>query len=387
MGNDNTSQLEDRCVRKQVRRGFRKAVAGIRKKLSAAGDTKTIDDVLGSGYLGESLGHVNDGRDAFTGDARQLVALVMIMFVGAAIIQYVALTATLRASQSFLLSLSSLLLASFTPWVIDAVGRKAAASYEYYVAASIHAYVVHEAAGCGNSHAWFAHAKRCIDSATLKNYNALSCPRGSVSQEWVRVAICRWEDSTSRGDGRNLLQAFYNLVFTAYCAAAISCFVGAMLLLARHDGDLRRWLSGDIVPVSSGSHRAWVFLGAGLYSFGLWVAWGLCRHFRNSNGNAGRFTWSDERYKEETTKIVQGMRQLNTAQWNALASKYQDQPGVLLEIVESLRLRKKGIDDFLSVERRLQASHPTLVIGWKAIVSYLDVLDNCSPHDESPKSA
>ncbi len=355
--------------------------------MSATSATQSIDDILGSGYLGASLGHVNDGREAFTGDARQLVALVMVIFIGAAIIQYVALTARLRAGQSFLLSLSSLLLASFTPWVIDAVRRKAAASYEYYVAASVHAYVVHEAAGCGNSHAWFAHAKRCIDSATLKNYNALSYPRGSVSQEWVRVAICRWEDSVSRGGGRNLLQAFNNLVITAYFAAGISCFVGALLLLANHEGDLRRWWSGDGMPSSFGSHLAWVLLGAIVYSVVLWVSWGLCQHFRKSNGIAGRFTWSDERYKEETTKVVQSMGKVNAEQWKSINTTYQDTPGVLLEIAESLRLRKKGFDEFLSAEKELKARQPNLVIGWKAVVLYLDVLDNCLLNDETPKSA
>src|SRR5262245_54593070 len=101
------------------------------------------DSPAWEGYLASTLEQIATARSIFMNDGRELLTLMLIIFVGAGIVAFQALLVD-GIAESISLSVGALALIIFVWPVITAIQHKSHAAYEFYVASAIHAAIVHE---------------------------------------------------------------------------------------------------------------------------------------------------------------------------------------------------------------------------------------------------
>ncbi len=195
------------------------------------------------GYLGASVQHIAQSRSIFMDDAKQLITLVLAIFIGAAVLGSFASNEELSERESIVLWIAAITIVTFIFPIATAVEAKARAAYDLYVAAAIHAALLHEAVGHGESHEWFAHVHRNI--AEIEDDDKCGIRDFDVAKHWKRVLIERWMKSSSAANYRwnllkprsgNLLHSFNHLTRWSRIGAIAAMLLG-LVFAVFHIGD------------------------------------------------------------------------------------------------------------------------------------------------------
>lgn len=168
----------------------------------------TSDSSTWLGYLASSIEQVANARSIFMDDVRHLTTLILAIFVGAAIIAAQAISLPIVESIVLLTAAIGIILFVFP--VANAAEAKSRAAYEFYVASSIHAALVHSAAGVTKSHQWFCHVHRNMREI-----------RNCQDEDWKTKLIQQWMKSSSATDqdAGNLYISYNRLLSNARIAA------------------------------------------------------------------------------------------------------------------------------------------------------------------------
>ena len=142
-------------------------------------------------YLSTSLEQITTTRSLFMDDARNLVTLVLAIFVASALLA--SYGASLNDEAEFcLVMLASILTTLLVIPLKELYLSKTRAAYDLYISSILHACVIHEAVGLEKSNLWFYHVKRSIRCLRYLPKNA----KESLAQDIVGPFISRGENIT-----------------------------------------------------------------------------------------------------------------------------------------------------------------------------------------------
>lgn len=168
---------------------------------------------IGEAYLIATLQGVADARKILVEDAQRMITLLFTILAGAAALVVFGIELGKTDSTDALLVLAiafSLFLC--TPCLCVAARRKVRNAYEFYVAAALHATLVHAGKTLDGGHQWMVRVREII---SLLDAAHAAQPR-STPLDFHGDVILRWMrhgGSLEDRSGPNLLQAYAPLLF------------------------------------------------------------------------------------------------------------------------------------------------------------------------------
>jgi 3',5'-cyclic AMP phosphodiesterase CpdA len=243
---DYITRLDPDFFRRLVRQGFETERDHLRNRAEGHANESAWE-----GYVGHSLTQMNESRKAFVEDINRYVLLYTVMLGTIFVVANNALNAPGRIRPVAVMA-TALALTYYTRRILALLREKARASYSYYVASSIHAFVVHDAFSDSSPHTWMAHVRNYLNSVHKGNLDNLrnvherpgespnptwmryakhfrrfgfpcaadrwssNSPRRKetawnadrVRNNWQRIVEERWAETSSHRNGGNLLQSF-----------------------------------------------------------------------------------------------------------------------------------------------------------------------------------
>lgn len=198
-------------IRNRVLDQYNSAVREIKERYFSAGRQNAESSAAGHDrvseeYLAATLEHIVQTRAMFMDDVRQLVTLIVCLFIAAAAIGTFAITRSIpNFAYVTIVAAEIICLISVFPITYTAF-CKARAGYELYAASALQASVVHEAFGFHRAHLWFYHVERNLNEITVDDLLAVAGKvdvenLGNVDFEryWRSLIVRRWLQTSSSG--------------------------------------------------------------------------------------------------------------------------------------------------------------------------------------------
>lgn len=239
--NERIEQVQ-RLLREKVQQCFAREVSNVRRSLRVGKPGVALPE----SYLSSVVENMATTRSSFMKDAGQFLTLICVLFAGSGLVAAQAYS-TSGAKQISLWIAAIGIVATVFP-VVNALHQKARAVYEFYVAAVIHAAIVHAAVSLDRSHPWFDYVYRDLEGLLICDLPKCVADghfvapavekdwRQALMSAWVRTSSA-WEQqrfgrifhlfgTTPDNKGLNLLQSFERLLSLAERTALVALVLG-----------------------------------------------------------------------------------------------------------------------------------------------------------------